>query len=101
MLPLQLRAFKRYSGLGYGEVLRSIAPAFGTSAIMAAALAGFDAAAGDALRTRDLYLVTAIPVGALVYAAGLWLLARRFVQEQVRDLRGLVMAGRAAREAAG
>ena len=101
MLPLQLRAFKRYSGLGYGQVLRSIAPAFGTSVLMAAALVGLDAAAGDALRQRDLYLVTAIPAGALVYSAGLWLLARRFVLEQVRDLSGLVAAGKAARERAG
>lgn len=90
MLPLQLRAFKRYSGLGYGEVLRSIAPALGTSLLMAVALAGLDAAVGDALRSRDLFLVTAIPAGALVYAAGLWLLAPRFVLEQVRDLRALV-----------
>ena len=101
MLPLQLRAFKRYSGLGYGEVLRSIAPALGTSTLMAGAIVGLDAAAGDALRARNLFLVTAIPAGALVYSAGLWLLARRFVLEQVRDLRKLVTAGRPAGEGAG
>jgi O-antigen/teichoic acid export membrane protein len=101
VLPLQLRAFKRYSGLGYGEVLGSIWPAFGNSLLMAAALAGLDAAVGDTLRARDLFLVTAIPAGALVYLAGLWLLARRFVVEQVRDLRGLMASARAAREAAG
>jgi O-antigen/teichoic acid export membrane protein len=100
MLPLQLHAFKRYSGLGYGDVLRSIAPAFATSLLMALALAALDAAVGDALRARDLFLLTAIPMGALVYVGGLWLLARRFVLEQVRDLRGLV-AARAARERAG
>ena len=96
MLPLQMWVFKRYSGLGYGEVLRSVAPAFATSALMAAAVVGLDAAAGDALRARHLYLVTAIPVGALVYLGGLWLLARRFVIEQVRDLRGLMAARRQA-----
>ena len=101
VLPLQLRAFKRYSGLGYGEVLRSIAPALGTSTLMAGAIVGLDAAAGDALRARNLFLVTAIPAGALVYSAGLWLLARRFVLEQARDLRTLVTAGRAARDGAG
>ena len=97
MLPFQMWAFKRYSGLGYGEVLRSVAPAFATSVLMAAAVLGLDAAVGDALRARHLYLVTAILLGALVYLGGLWLLARRFVIEQVRDLRGLL----AAREQAG
>ena len=101
MLPLQLRAFKRYSGLGYGEVFRSIAPALGTSVLMAGALAALEAAAGDALRARDLYLVTAVAAGALVYIAGLWLFARRFVLEQVRDLRGLAAAGKAARPRSG
>lgn len=100
VLPLQLWVFKRYSGLGYGEVLRSIAPAFGTTALMAAVLVLMEAAVGDALRGRDLYLVTAVALGALVYVAGLWLLARRFVLEQARDLRGLVTAKRAREPAA-
>ena len=97
MLPFQMWALKRYSGLGYREVLRSVAPAFGTSALMAAAVVGLDAAVGDVLRARDLYLVTAIPLGALVYLGCLWLLARRFVTEQVRDLRTLMAAGKVAR----
>ncbi|HJR49737.1 MAG TPA: oligosaccharide flippase family protein, partial [Gemmatimonadales bacterium] len=67
MLPLQMWVFQRYSGLRYGEILRSVAPAFATSALMAAAVVGLDAAVGDALRARHLYLVTAIPMGALVY----------------------------------
>jgi O-antigen/teichoic acid export membrane protein len=101
MLPLQLRVFRRYSGLGYGEVLRSVGPAFGASALMAVAVAGLDAAVGNALRARHLFLVTAIPAGALVYLGGLWLLARRFVTEQLRDLRGLMAANKAARGRAG
>lgn len=100
MLPLQLRAFKRHSGLGYGEVLRSIGPAFGTSVIMAAALLALEAAAGDALRARNLFLLTAVPAGALVYLAGLWAFARRFVLEQARDLRALVAGGKASTEGA-
>lgn len=96
MLPFQLWAFKRSSGLGYGEVLRSVAPAFGTSILMAAAIAGLDAAVGDALRARHLYLVTAIPAGVLVYLGSLWLLAPSFVREQLRDLRGLLAAQRRA-----
>jgi O-antigen/teichoic acid export membrane protein len=92
MLPLQMWVFKRYSGLSYGELLRSVAPAFATSALMAAAVLGLDAAAGEALRARHLYLVTAIPVGVSVYLGGMWLLARRFVIEQLRDLRGLMAA---------
>jgi hypothetical protein len=40
-------------------------------------------------------------MGALVYLGGLWLLARRFVVEQLRDLRGLLAAGKAARRRAG
>jgi O-antigen/teichoic acid export membrane protein len=101
VLPVQLLAFKRHSGLGYGETLRSIWPAVGTTALMVVALAGLEAAAGDALRARGLILLTAVPLGALVYLAGLWLLARRFVLEQVRDLRGVLAAGRAARGGAG
>jgi len=96
MLPFQLWAFKRSSGLGYGEVLRSVAPAFGTSILMAAAIAGLDAAVGDALRARHLYLVTAIPAGVLVYLGRLWLLAPSFVRGQRRDLRGLLAAQRRA-----
>ena len=61
MLPLQFWAFKRYSGLGYGEVLRSVTPAFATSALMAAADRGPGRGGGDALRARGLYLVIAIP----------------------------------------
>ena len=74
MLPLQMWVFKRYSGLGYGEVLRSVAPAFATSALMASAVVGLDAAAGDALRARHLYLVTAILVGcwSTWAACGCW-----------------------------
>jgi hypothetical protein len=68
---------------------------------MAAALLALDAAGGDALRARGLFLLTAIPVGALVYVAGLWLLARHFVLEQVRDLRGMMAAGRTAGESVG
>jgi O-antigen/teichoic acid export membrane protein len=101
VLPLQLLAFKRHSGLKYGETLRSIWPALGTSTLMAAALLALDAAGGDALRARGLFLLTAIPVGALVYVAGLWLLARHFVLEQVRDLRGMMAAGRTAGESVG
>jgi hypothetical protein len=63
---------------------------------MALALAALEAGAGDGLRTRDLWLLTAIPAGAMVYAGGLRLLAPRFVREQVRDLRGLVAARRRA-----
>jgi O-antigen/teichoic acid export membrane protein len=98
MLPFQMWAFRRYSGLASGEVLRSVAPAFAASVGMAGAIAGLDATVGDALRARHLYLIGAILLGALVYAGGLWLLARRFVVEQLRDLKGLMAAGRTARE---
>jgi O-antigen/teichoic acid export membrane protein len=101
MLPFQMWAFKRYSGLGYGEVLRSVAPSCLASILMAVVVAGLDAAVGDVLRARSLYLLTAIPVGALVYIGGMWLVARRFVAEQLRDLKGLMVAGKAARERAG
>jgi hypothetical protein len=67
---------------------------------MAAVLVLMEAAVGDALRARNVYLVTAVALGALVYVAGLWLLARRFVLEQARDLRGLVAAKRAREPAA-
>jgi O-antigen/teichoic acid export membrane protein len=96
VLPLQLRVFKRYSGLAYGRLLGSIAPPLVTSVLMATALAALDAALGERLRQHGTYLLVMIPAGAAVYAATLLLLARGFVLEQVRDLRALLPRGKAA-----
>lgn len=101
VLPFQMRAFKRYSGLAYGRLLGSIAPPLVTSVIMAAALAGLDAAVGDRLRERGLYLLLMVPAGAAVYALTLLLLARGFVLEQVHDLRRLLPRGKPAPTGAG
>lgn len=101
MLPLQLRAFKRYSGLGYGETLRSIAPPLAAATVMAGGLFAMETAVGDTLRARNLYLATAILLGVMLYVATLWLIARRFVLEQARDLRGLLATKWAARARAG
>jgi O-antigen/teichoic acid export membrane protein len=96
VLPFQLRAFKRYSGLAYGRLLGSITPPLITSVLMALALAGLDEVLGDRLRERGTYLLVMVPAGAAVYAATLLVLARAFVLEQVRDLRALLPSGKAA-----
>lgn len=93
VLPFQMRAFKRYSGLAYDRLLGSIAPPLITAALMAAALTGLDAAVGDRLRERGVFLLVMVPTGAAVYAATLLLLARGFVLEQVRDFRQLLPRG--------
>ena len=99
VLPFQMWAFKRYSGLAYGRLLGSIAPPMITAVLMAGALVGLDRTAGDGLRESGLYLLVMIPAGAAVYAAILLLLARGFVLEQVRDLRQLLPRGKAAASA--
>jgi len=88
-LPVQMWAFKRYSGLGYGPVLRAIAPTLATAVLMAAALIGLDRAVGDRFQSRGVFLLFMISAGATVYAATLLLFARRFVLEQIRDLKRL------------
>lgn len=95
-LPVQMRAFQRYTGLGYRAVLRAVAPALFIALIMAAVLVALDQVTGDRVGSRGLYLGGMIAVGVVVYAGSLVLFARRFVLEQLRDLR-IVFPGLPAR----
>jgi O-antigen/teichoic acid export membrane protein len=88
-LPVQMWAFKRYSGLGYRSVITAIAPALAMALLMAGALIAVDQIAGDRFQNRGLYLLLMTALGAGVYAASMMVFARRFVLEQIRDLKGL------------
>ena len=90
VLPLQMWAFKKHSGLGYGELLRSLAPPLLTSLVMAGALLGLDRLVGGRFGNRGLQLLCMILTGAAIYAAAMLLFARGFVVQQVRDFRRLL-----------
>jgi hypothetical protein len=68
---------------------------------MAAALLGLDCAVGDRFPNRGVFLLFMISAGATVYAATLLLFARRFVLEQIRDLKRLFPGGTAKLSGAG
>ena len=89
-LPVQMWAFNRYSGLRYRAVLDAIAPALSMALIMAGALLALDQIAGARFPNRGVYLLVKIATGAGVYAASMLLFARRFVFEQIRDLKELL-----------
>jgi O-antigen/teichoic acid export membrane protein len=89
-LPVQMWAFKRYSGLGYRAVLGAIAPALSMALVMAGVLLALDQIAGARFHSRGVYLLVMVAIGAGVYAASMLLFARRFVVEQIRDLKGLL-----------
>jgi hypothetical protein len=71
-------------------VLGAIAPALSMALIMAAALLALDQIAGARFHNRVVYLLVMVAVGAGVYAGSMLLFARRFVLEQIRDLKGLL-----------
>ncbi|MGH7580131.1 MAG: oligosaccharide flippase family protein, partial [Gemmatimonadales bacterium] len=101
ILPIQLWAFSRHSGLGYGEVLLAIAPALGTSLVMAGALVGLDRFAGPGLDGGIFHLLLMVAAGAAVYVATLVLFARRFVAQQIRDIKRLLPGAAAKFSGAG
>ncbi len=88
-LPVQMRAFKRHSGLGYGAVLGAIAPALSMALVMAGALLGLDYLVGSRFHNRGVYLLFMTCSGATVYATSLLLFARPFVVQQITDLKRL------------
>lgn len=101
LLPVQMLVFKRYSGLGYGATLGAIAPAFLTASLMAAVLLVLDHFVGSRFQHRGVFLAFMICTGAAVYGAALLLFARRFVLEQIRDIRLLLPRGPATLSGAG
>jgi len=94
-LPVQMRAFKKHSGLGYGAVLRSIAPALAMATVMAISLLGLGHVVGDRFHSRALFLAFMCAVGAVLYGGALLLFARGFVLQQLGDFRLLLPNGRA------
>jgi hypothetical protein len=100
-LPVQMWAFKRYSGIGYRSMLLSIAPTLAAALLMAAVLIGLDRAVGDQFRNRGVFLLFMLSAGAVVYAVSLLVFARRFVAQQLNDLKRLLPGGSAKFSGAG
>jgi hypothetical protein len=68
---------------------------------MAAVLLALDHFVGSRFQHRGVFLAFMICTGAAVYGAALLLFARRFVLEQIRDLRLLLPRGPATLSGAG
>ena len=100
-LPVQMGAFKRYSGVWYGALLGAIAPALSMALVMAGCLLALDHFVGAWFHNRALFLLCMVSCGAAVYAGSLMLFARRFVSEQIRDLRRLLPGASAKLSSAG
>jgi O-antigen/teichoic acid export membrane protein len=90
LLPIQMWALRKHSGLGYGAVLASIAPALCMSLVMAGALLALGRLIGARIDSRTLYLLVMVVSGAAVYTASLLLFARRFVAQQLEDFKRLL-----------
>jgi hypothetical protein len=101
LLPVQMLALKRYSGLGYGATLGAISPALLTATLMAGVLLTLDQLVSSWFQHRAVYLVLMICTGAAAYGAALLLFARRFVLEQIRDIKRLLPRGPATLSGAG
>ena len=101
VLPIQMWAFRKYSGLGYGELLRTLAPPLLTSLVMAAALLGLESLVGARFDSRAVYLLFMISAGCAMYTAAMLLFARAFVAQQVRDFRRLLPGAAAKLSRAG
>ncbi len=103
-LPVQIWLFRRHSGIGFRALASAVLPAFWMALVMAGALLLLEHFAGSRFEHRVAYLACMLVTGAAVYGLSLLLFARRFVVEQLRDLRsllpgaaGLTRAGAGAR----
>jgi O-antigen/teichoic acid export membrane protein len=101
VLPIQMWAFRKYSGLGYGELLRSIAPPLLTSLVMAGALLALERLVGHRFENRAVHLLFLVSAGSAVYAASLLVFARSFVVQQIKDFRRLLPGAAAKLSSAG
>jgi O-antigen/teichoic acid export membrane protein len=90
VLPAQMWSLRRHCGLGYGAMLRTIAPALGVALIMVGALVGLDRVIGGWFPSRGTYVLGMTVSGALVYGSAFLLFARSFVEEQIRDIKRLL-----------
>jgi O-antigen/teichoic acid export membrane protein len=100
-LPVQMWAFKRYSGVGYRALWGAIAPALSMALVMAAALLALDHTVRGWFHNRAVFLVLMVATGALVYGASLLLFARSFVVQQMRDIKRLLPGASAKLSGAG
>ena len=89
-LPVQMAAFKRYSGVGYGALLGAIAPPLLMGLVMAACLLALDYVVGARFQSRGVFLLLMVCTGATVYVGSMLLFARSFVFQQIRDIRRLI-----------
>jgi O-antigen/teichoic acid export membrane protein len=89
-LPVQLHALKRYAGLTYGSMIRSIGPTLMASVAMGAVLLALYQPVRAHLDSRIGFLSVMVLAGAVIYVGWLLLFARDFVTRQLGDLRRLV-----------
>jgi O-antigen/teichoic acid export membrane protein len=89
-LPVQMAAFKRYSGAGYGALLGAIASPLLMALVMSGCLLALDHVAGARFQSRGIFLLLMVCTGATVYAGSMLLFACSFVFQQIRDIRRLV-----------
>ena len=85
-MPVQMRAFKRFTGLGYWQVWEAIAPALLMALVMAGGLLALGHFIEDRFHHSAIFLLAMVLAGSALYAASLLLFARKFVLEQIRDL---------------
>jgi O-antigen/teichoic acid export membrane protein len=101
VLPIQMWAFRTYSGLPYGDLFRSVGPALGTSLVMAGGLMGLDRVIGPLAGNELLRVGIMVIAGALIYVVALALLAPSFIAQQIKDVRRLLPGGPARFSGAG
>ena len=89
-LPVQMAAFKRYSGVGYLALLRAIAPPLAMALVMAGCLLVLQHMVGSRFQNRGVFLLLMMCTGAAVYVGSMLLFARSFVFQQIRDIRRLI-----------
>ena len=94
LLPLNLRWVQRHAGIDIGAYLANMRGVAFATAIMAAAMLGIRALAGDA--APGVVLAVLLPAAALVFVVALWLLDRELIRDVI-ELAGQVRPFRRSR----
>ena len=89
-LPIQMWLLRHHSGVGYRAMLSAIAPPLSMALVMAGVLLALHDVVETWLHHRGAFVLTMVLIGGTVYAVLISLFARRFVREQVRDLKRLI-----------
>jgi hypothetical protein len=100
-LPVQMWLLRHHSGVGYRAMLSAIAPPLSMALVMAGVLLALHDVVGAWLHHRGAFVLTMVLIGGTVYAVLISLFARRFVGEQVRDLKRLIPGASAEPSGAG